>query len=129
LDQTTKCVVVCVRGTLSASDTIVDFWCDNAPVPSQARNSEGSGLSEMCHAGALVSAQGVFDEIMACGVLQLLLDKGEVPEGGSAEIEWSQASGYDLMLIGHSLGGGIASLLSQVSTYMYIKIGCLYIYM
>lgn len=112
LDKKTKCVVVSVRGTLSASDTVVDFWCENTPVPS---SKESSGVSEMCHAGALMSAQGVFEEIMESGVLQALLDRGECPiEGGDLSVEWSEASSYDLMLVGHSLGGGIASLLSQV---------------
>lgn len=112
LDQKTKCVVVSVRGTLSVSDTVVDFWCENTPIPSHEVNSEG--VSEMCHAGALISAKGVFEELMDSGVLQTLLDKGERPVGGDDSVDWSEARNYDLMFVGHSLGGGIASLLSQV---------------
>jgi hypothetical protein len=68
----------------------------------------------MCHAGALSAAKGVFEEVMASGLLQCLLDRGECPEGGDSSIDWAQVSGFDLMLVGHSLGGAIASLLSQL---------------
>ncbi|GFH19989.1 lipase_3 domain-containing protein [Haematococcus lacustris] len=82
-------LVICIRGTMEATDTITDL----ASRPQHA--SFGPGLQGSCHSGMLQAAQWVLasveQEVLAALQAQPCLD---------------------LMVTGHSMGGGIAALLA-----------------
>jgi hypothetical protein len=93
------------------------------------RGASGSGSDdvEVAHAGVVKTAAHVFDAILESGVLCDLLDHGRCPgsggqgggQGGERDrsgggIDWSEvASSYKLVLSGHSLGAGIASVVAR----------------
>ncbi|KAJ3417339.1 hypothetical protein HDV05_004804 [Chytridiales sp. JEL 0842] len=140
LDHDMGAVVVAVRGTLSTADVLVDLNCDLATVqiparfhPSSPKNMHpedgevgndaamgGEMMPIKTHAGMLMTAGNIRDEIL--GVLEELVKN---PEG--------QYYGYKLIVCGHSLGAGVASLLTHLLRlqslpaycYAYSPPGCI----
>ncbi|KAL6752985.1 hypothetical protein V8C86DRAFT_2737985 [Haematococcus lacustris] len=82
-------LVICIRGTMEATDTITDL----ASRPQHA--SFGPGLQGSCHSGMLQAAQWVLASV-----------EQEVLVALQAQ------PCLDLMVTGHSMGGGIAALLA-----------------
>ncbi|KAI8853421.1 hypothetical protein BC829DRAFT_413907 [Chytridium lagenaria] len=98
LDHDKKAVVVAIRGTLSTADVLVDLNCDLATIQVPW---EGRTINAKTHAGMLMTAGNIRDEIS--GLLdELLLSPN------------SQYTDYRLVVCGHSLGAGVASLLSYL---------------
>ncbi|KAI9090173.1 hypothetical protein DFS34DRAFT_597695 [Phlyctochytrium arcticum] len=97
-DHHRRTIVISVRGTLSTADVLVDLSCDLAEVDVLGLPP---GVKAQTHSGMLRTARNVRDEIERSGVLKRLL-----LEESSAYV------GYGLICCGHSLGGGVASLLA-----------------
>ncbi|KAJ3215963.1 hypothetical protein HDU67_010119 [Dinochytrium kinnereticum] len=117
LDHDKKAVVVAIRGTLSTADVLVDLNCDLATIQVPW---EGRLITARTHAGMLMTAGNIRDEIS--GLLEeLLLSQN------------SQYHDYRLVVCGHSLGAGVASLLSyllnlkghQATCFAYSPPGCI----
>lgn len=128
LDPTTKSVVISVRGTLSATDLVTDLFIDEKVLPpdgsSEGRTGESSG-KEVAHAGAFLAAERITNAILSCGILHDLLDRGCRPKVCDAlgrccgtvhvddsDVDWTAVKSYKLVLTGHSLGAGIASIIA-----------------
>lgn len=85
-DKQTKSIVIAIRGTNSVSDVLVDLLCDSAPF---ANGYAHSGMRDA--ANALYTAT--------------------LPTLRSA---LAQNVGYQVVVSGHSLGAGVATLLTKV---------------
>ncbi|KAI4904752.1 hypothetical protein NFI96_025111 [Prochilodus magdalenae] len=103
LDHKREAVLVAVRGTLSLKDVLTDLSaeCENLPV---------EGVSGACyaHKGISQAANYVFKKLINDGILTQAFNIA--PE-------------YRLVITGHSLGAGAASLLAALlhSTYPTLK--------
>ena len=87
-------LVLAIRGTMSASDTLTDLRCEIGDV--WCTHAQGS--AERAHIGMWDSAVCVDAKVR-----EIIQDA--LAPGGPCE-------GMRLMVVGHSLGGGVASLLA-----------------
>lgn len=87
-DRLRKWLVVSVRGTLNVRDLLTDFAA--TPEPFLGKH--------YAHGGMVKCAEAIFPELLD------ILKKELAPGGASA--------GYKVVVTGHSLGGGVAALLS-----------------
>ena len=90
-DQKQKKIVLCIRGTLSARDVLTDLCCN-----SEDFETGGDGLHR-AHSGMLASARGVAEST-----------KDIIAKELAAHPD------YSLVLVGHSLGGGVAAVLGTL---------------
>eukprot|EP00040_Diaphanoeca_grandis_P003934 m.26444 g.26444 ORF g.26444 m.26444 type:complete len:583 (+) comp15404_c0_seq1:124-1872(+) len=86
LDRATKAVVLMIRGTLSMHDVLTDLVC-----------AEAEFRSGTSHGGMLSSAKRFNEEVM-----------------DTIEQALRQNEGFKLVICGHSLGAGIATLLASL---------------
>ncbi|TPX58341.1 hypothetical protein PhCBS80983_g03174 [Powellomyces hirtus] len=94
-DHPRQTVVIAVRGTLSTADVLVDLNCDLTEIQLPG------GLTAQTHSGMYRTARNLLDELNTTGVLRRILLS-----------EDSQYKSYKLLTTGHSLGGGVSSLLA-----------------
>jgi pimeloyl-ACP methyl ester carboxylesterase len=85
-DASTKSIVIVVRGTNSLSDVLVDLLCDSAPF-----------AAGYAHSGMRDAAQALFTATLP--TLRAALQENK---------------GYTLVTAGHSMGGGVAILLTKI---------------
>ena len=107
LDHTRKGVVVVFRGTLSLHDVLTDIRA--IPTPLDPDSSDSSDLTRSAHKGIFCGAQACLSDIESRGTMECLLSTH--PE-------------YNLILTGHSLGAGVASLLSVILHPRYPTLQC-----
>ena len=113
-DRARKALVLCVRGTWSARDVLTDLCCtaEDYEAPSSASSSTGPPPQRYCaHHGMLEAAKAV------AGEMEDIIEK-ELDILGPE---------YGLVLVGHSMGGGVVSLLAtfweerfnSIKTYLF----------
>ena len=110
LDHEWKSVVVTIRGTITLESVLTDM---NVAPEALTRLGEecgfdGDGL--YCHTGMLASTEWLYRDMKRHGKLNKIL----------AEYE-----GYKLRIVGHSLGAGIAAILSVLLRPKYPDLRCL----
>ncbi|GAA6001778.1 lipase family protein [Rhodotorula paludigena] len=93
VDHSLKAVVLACRGSLGLSDILTDLTCSYEPIRVPAGDPSGSYF---VHSGMYCSAT--------------VLQRGTVHDVVQDALQ--QFPDYGLVLCGHSLGGGVASLLS-----------------
>lgn len=103
-DQKQKSIVTCIRGTWNAHDLLTDLCCtpDHFDVDSEGveqPNLSNQGAHKVAgHHGMLQAARLIQEEV------EPILRK---------EIQ-NMSSDYSLVLVGHSMGGGVAALLGTL---------------
>eukprot|EP01060_Flectonema_neradi_P011591 TRINITY_DN18647_c1_g1_i1.p1 TRINITY_DN18647_c1_g1~~TRINITY_DN18647_c1_g1_i1.p1 ORF type:complete len:560 (+),score=92.83 TRINITY_DN18647_c1_g1_i1:548-2227(+) len=107
LDHSKKCVVVVFRGTLSLHDVLTDIRA--IPTQLNPETSEEGDLTRSAHKGIFCGAQACLSDIEERGTMDMLL---------------STNPDYTLVLTGHSLGAGIASLLAVLLVPKYPSLHC-----
>ncbi|KAJ1537068.1 hypothetical protein HK096_004623 [Nowakowskiella sp. JEL0078] len=117
LDHEKSCVVVAIRGTLSTIDVLVDLNCDVVRLD-DCDNIEGASSEDYdlwTHAGMLKSAKLICEELASKNVLDTLMTSG------------SMYDQYNVLCCGHSLGGGVASLVAYLlrTRYNYPNTTCI----
>ena len=118
-DAAAREVVVCVRGSLSLDDLATDFLAEAAPLPrgvdgdgggkggggGGAKGGKGGkgGKDEvpMAHQGMLRAANVILDDLATSDVLRQLVLAPSAP-----------CEGYSVLVTGHSLGAGVASIIA-----------------
>ncbi|KAJ3180858.1 hypothetical protein HDU85_003943 [Gaertneriomyces sp. JEL0708] len=97
-DHPRQAVVVAVRGTLSTADILVDLNCDLVEI--EVPRLGNPSMKAYTHAGMWKTARNVLEEIDSAGVLAGIFSEANTYKS------------YRLLCVGHSLGGGVASLLA-----------------
>lgn len=93
-----KAIVLAVRGTLSVSDCITDCNCKNVPFAGPGLPTFDTPSAYYVHAGMFEAALSMRNELYEDGMLELA---AKYPE-------------HKIVVVGHSLGAGTASVLSVV---------------
>jgi sn1-specific diacylglycerol lipase len=100
LDHDHTLVILSIRGSLSLEDCVTDTLVQPQPLDDVGVQFGFDAKGEFCHAGVLACFENIVEDLRRHGLLeQLLLD--EYPN-------------YELRIVGHSLGAGVATLLSYI---------------
>lgn len=102
VDHEVGCVVVALRGTSTARDALVDLVCEAVPC-------ELAGMEGLAHGGMLRAAKRLMEPLLAHVKEGLSLLAAERAQGLSIS-----KLGTDVLVTGHSLGGGVAALLAAL---------------
>lgn len=121
-DAERKKIVVAVRGTLSISDVLIDVCADPHPVEDPAFSSISG--SHFVHRGMWDAAKNIMKDLDDRHMLEALLlsDGVAVLEKGAASPP--DCNGFGLVVVGHSLGAGIAQLLTALLLPKYPEVRC-----
>ncbi len=154
VDELSRTVVLAIRGTLSAADMLIDAIVTPRSLQSTASHwgldelGDVIGPDSHAHGGMLATALTIRADIERRRILHALLfgkDADVKRYGGSAHLETipghalyelPDCRGYKLKLVGHSLGSGIASILSvllkplvpDLTVIAYSPPGCIFDY-
>lgn len=113
LDHTWRTVVISLRGTVSFESFLSDITLN--PIEMEAVGDECGfdGKDRYCHRGMLACTIWIYNDLKRHGKLgQLLGSPGKY-------------KGYRLRIVGHSLGAGIAAILSVMLRPSYPNLRCL----
>lgn len=94
VDHVWKSVVLCIRGSLSLEDYVINLQVDPEKLDAVGVDHGFDGDGEYCHKGYLVRAQWLCKDLKSHGILDHVLNK---------------ETGYALRVSGHSLGAGTAA--------------------
>jgi sn1-specific diacylglycerol lipase len=125
-DTARKAIVVSVRGTMSVQDCITDSMYKPVLLSADAIGMPHlKGKQLHCHAGVVTATNFILSDLERHRVLHQVLLGESVPErqdadaprgsSGDQRLEYEQARGHEgwtLVLCGHSLGAGVATVLS-----------------
>ena len=109
VDHDRRCVVVCVRGTFSLEDLITDLNAVSEVLPLNPLEPSWTG-----HRGMVFAAEFVKRELFCRDLLKRAF--GHRIDRGTAS--------YQLILVGHSLGAGVACILSVLLRPLYPELHC-----
>ncbi len=104
VDRRCKNILIVIRGTLSFEDMISDVTISPDPLDDIGEEFGFDGVGEHCHRGMLEAAKYVYDDMEARKVLQNAFE--DHPE-------------FNLRIIGHSLGAGVAAVLGLMMRKQY----------
>jgi len=149
VDHRTKQVVVACRGTLSLSDCLTDALADDMHLEEMGKEFGFQGKNQFGHTGIFEKGQNIARHLEQLGYLRRLLRKGDGVVGGNSKQvggggegrggdavvvpphsnqAWVDAlpdcSGYELLVTGHSLGGGLATVVSLLLKAKYPELVC-----
>eukprot|EP01126_Amoeba_proteus_P024692 TRINITY_DN24802_c0_g1_i1.p1 TRINITY_DN24802_c0_g1~~TRINITY_DN24802_c0_g1_i1.p1 ORF type:complete len:475 (+),score=86.67 TRINITY_DN24802_c0_g1_i1:581-2005(+) len=108
IDHVKRCVVISLRGTLSLADVLVDASCQDQNIPYPDLEEE----TTFTHWGMWKSANSVKQDIDKKGVLKRIMQNEIYRHHG-------------LIIVGHSLGAGTATLLSFLLKAEYENLRCI----
>eukprot|EP00581_Thalassiosira_minuscula_P001136 CAMPEP_0183734882 /NCGR_PEP_ID=MMETSP0737-20130205/45033_1 /TAXON_ID=385413 /ORGANISM="Thalassiosira miniscula, Strain CCMP1093" /LENGTH=804 /DNA_ID=CAMNT_0025968495 /DNA_START=326 /DNA_END=2740 /DNA_ORIENTATION=+ len=115
VDHVWKSVVLCVRGSLSLDDYVINLQVDPENLSELGTEYGFDGNGEYCHAGYLARAKWICEDLKRHNILDRLLNK----ETGKYR------EGYILRVTGHSLGAGTAAPLAIMLRSQYPNLRCL----
>jgi sn1-specific diacylglycerol lipase len=124
VDHTMKSVVVCVRGTLSFKDVLTDITVSVKHLTKDDVGDKFSVKGAYVHRGMYRTAVGIRDQLLE-------------PQQGKKPVltnTLKQNNLYRLVIVGHSLGAGVASILAillkdyfpDLVCYAYSPPGCVF---
>eukprot|EP00605_Chrysophyceae_sp_TOSAG23-4_P002072 GSChrysophyteH1.ASY1.ANO1.2293.1 assembled CDS len=125
-DHEKRRVVVAIRGTLSVEDAITDTMAETVEMTAMGQKWGFDGRDRFAHEGFLKSADYIRSELDKNGVLERLFAPKNVSTssmggGGNHDDEITK---YELTITGHSLGAGLATLVSYLLRPKYPALTC-----
>jgi len=124
IDKEVKTIVIAVRGTRSLEDLVVDLQFIPESLEKVGEVCGFRGTDFYCHKGFLARSKWLYNDIKKSQVLKTLYS------------EQSPFKDYPLIICGHSLGAGCASILSlmlrpsfpSLQCFAYEPPGCIFDY-
>eukprot|EP01039_Chlorochromonas_danica_P005092 gene5092-5596_t len=123
VDNLHREVIVSIRGTAAIEDAITDALCTPESMEETGRRWGFNGTDRWAHDGMLRVAQGLCEEWEGSAILHTLIQPPP-PERELSGPEAADRSPYRLILTGHSLGAGIAVLLTCMLKAAFSSIRC-----
>ena len=112
VDDQEKSVVITIRGTNSLEDWVADLQYVPQPLDKVGELCGFDGKGRHCHKGVLTRCKWTYNDIKKNGVLKNLY---------SNESPYKE---YNLVVCGHSLGGGCAQVLSLMLRPSFPSLRC-----
>jgi sn1-specific diacylglycerol lipase len=134
LDHKTKQVVVACRGTLSMADCLTDVLATEIPLDELGKEYGFEGRSEYGHKGIFSKGIMIVKDLVRRGYLKRLLRRGEknvdaVVPPPKADSQWvaelPDCTGYEILITGHSLGAGLATVVALLLRQTYPELKCI----
>lgn len=138
VDNARRQVVVALRGTLSLQDLMTDAQIEPMSIAKAGAMWGFDGAKHHAHEGMMLIAMKMRATLEHNGVLHKLLgvDKktfeashaGEAFDKGRSDVDLDalpDCAGYDLVVVGHSLGAGVAALLTLMLRPTFPEAACL----
>jgi hypothetical protein len=117
-DPNTRSIVITCRSTMTLPDFVTDANLTPAELTEAGKLWGFDGEGHFAHGGMLRTAMRIREEIEADGTLQVAVNGELVVAGGSCE-------GYKVVVVGNSLGGGVAAILSLLLRSAYPSLECI----
>mmetsp|Transcript_38549 Transcript_38549/g.44003 ORF Transcript_38549/g.44003 Transcript_38549/m.44003 type:complete len:927 (+) Transcript_38549:196-2976(+) len=114
IDHTWKSIVLAIRGTFSLEDCVTDVLIEPESLKEMGDEFGFDGEDQYCHGGIVSCARIVYRDLQTHGTLDKLLYR-----------ETGKYSDYTLRIVGHSLGGGTATLLSFMLRQRFPTLRCI----
>lgn len=145
VDHDREAIVIACRGTLSFADLVTDLMASPVSLELSGRQWNFDGTNHYAHGGMLQVAGRIRLDIEKQGILDRLykvdLERGEQQKHNSKpvhvvdmlesemfvtneQLRTTDISNYALRVVGHSLGGGVASILSLLLRPKYPSLKC-----
>uniref|UniRef100_A0A7S4KJ84 sn-1-specific diacylglycerol lipase n=1 Tax=Paramoeba aestuarina TaxID=180227 RepID=A0A7S4KJ84_9EUKA len=99
--QSTHEVIIAIRGTMSLTDCITDLFCHPTDLVYPGDTLEPNALTGKVHFGMHEAAHWILRRLDEKGILQMLGERGRFIE-------------CRIAIIGHSLGAGVATILTML---------------
>eukprot|EP00594_Rhizosolenia_setigera_P013870 CAMPEP_0178955914 /NCGR_PEP_ID=MMETSP0789-20121207/9894_1 /TAXON_ID=3005 /ORGANISM="Rhizosolenia setigera, Strain CCMP 1694" /LENGTH=555 /DNA_ID=CAMNT_0020637647 /DNA_START=1041 /DNA_END=2708 /DNA_ORIENTATION=+ len=144
LDHEWKTCVLSIRGTLSLEDCLTNVIVDAASLEELGNEYGFDGRGEFCHSGMVTKAKWLMKDLETHGTLEKLLQqqqqqsttsKGDDKQhttstttaggGASARSTPPYYPDYRLVIVGHSLGAGVGTLLGLMLRKRYPNLRCI----
>ncbi|KAF7279477.1 hypothetical protein GWI33_007192 [Rhynchophorus ferrugineus] len=109
VDYDRKAIVISVRGTLSMKDILTDLNAESETIPLDPPREDWTG-----HKGMVQAAQYILDKIEQEQLLERA--RARSPDRGTRD--------FDVVIVGHSLGAGTASILGILMRQLYPSLQC-----
>ncbi|XP_044260165.1 diacylglycerol lipase-alpha isoform X2 [Tribolium madens] len=109
LDYDRKKVVISIRGTLSMKDILTDLNAEGETLPLNPPREDWLG-----HKGMVQAAQYILEKLQEEQLIERALQ--HAPERGTPE--------FQIVIVGHSLGAGTASILGILLRQYYASLKC-----
>ena len=112
VDEEEKSVVIAVRGTNSLEDWVIDLQYVPLDLEKVGRLCGFDGKGHHCHKGVLTRCKWMYNDIKKQKVLKHLYSSDSLYKD------------YKLTVVGHSLGGGCAQVLSLMLRPSFPSLKC-----
>lgn len=138
VDHRRKAVVLALRGTLSLQDLMTDAMLEPEPLTTPGRIWGFNGAGHYAHSGMLKIAMRVRLLLERSGVLHRMfrvdkqvydtIDNSETNNKEALNIDMDKlpdTRGYELLIMGHSLGAGVATVLTLMLHSRFPEARCM----
>mmetsp|Transcript_57803 Transcript_57803/g.172537 ORF Transcript_57803/g.172537 Transcript_57803/m.172537 type:complete len:1082 (-) Transcript_57803:122-3367(-) len=113
VDKAWKVVIIAIRGTVSFEDIAIDLQLTPSKMDGAGKRCGFDASNQFCHRGILARSKWLYDDLRCHKLLSDLL-LGDAP----------RCSGCKLVITGHSLGAGCATVLSLMLHRRFPTLRC-----
>ena len=126
-DHSKRRVIVSIRGTMSIEDAVTDILCKTVEMTAAGATWGFDGKDKFAHEGFLRSANFICQELVNNGILEkVFAGMGSAAAANSnRDLDANDTKpSYELVIIGHSLGAALATLVAYLLRPKYPQLRC-----